>query len=106
FASARMLVYAGRIAWTVAYDTISAHQDKDDDLLIGLKSTALKFGAATPRWLLLFFALALLLIWFAGLLAGAGWVFTIGIVAAGFHAIWQLRQLDIADAGRGRRWCR
>jgi 4-hydroxybenzoate polyprenyltransferase len=99
-ASAPILLYAGGIAWTLAYDTIYAHQDKDDDLLIGLKSTALKFGAATPRWLLLFFALALLLIWFAGLLAGAGWVFTIGIVAAGFHAIWQLRQLDIADAGR------
>jgi 4-hydroxybenzoate polyprenyltransferase len=99
-ASAPMLLYAGGIAWTLAYDTIYAHQDKDDDLLIGLKSTALKFGAATPRWLLLFFALALLLIWFAGLLAGAGWVFTIGIVAAAFHAIWQLRQLDIADAGR------
>jgi 4-hydroxybenzoate polyprenyltransferase len=99
-ASAPILLYAGGIAWTLAYDTIYAHQDKDDDLLIGLKSTALKFGAATPRWLLLFFALALLLIWFAGLLAGAGWVFTIGIVAAAFHAIWQLRQLDIADAGR------
>ena len=99
-ASAPILLYAGGIAWTLAYDTIYAHQDKDDDLLIGLKSTALKFGAATPRWLLLFFALALLLIWFAGLLAGAGWVFTVGIVAAAFHAIWQLRQLDIADAGR------
>jgi 4-hydroxybenzoate polyprenyltransferase len=99
-ASAPILLYAGGIAWTLAYDTIYAHQDKDDDLLIGLKSTALKFGATTPRWLLLFFALALLLIWFAGLLAGAGWVFTIGIVAAAFHAIWQLRQLDIADAGR------
>ena len=66
----------------------------------GLKSTAVKFGAATPRWLALFFALALLLIWLATWLAGAGWVFTIAIVAAAFHAIWQLRQLDIADPDR------
>jgi 4-hydroxybenzoate polyprenyltransferase len=95
-----ILLYAGGIAWTLAYDTIYAHQDKDDDLLIGLKSTAVKFGAATPRWLALFFALALLLIWLAAWLAGAGWVFTIAIVAAAFHAIWQLRQLDIADPDR------
>jgi 4-hydroxybenzoate polyprenyltransferase len=95
-----LLLYAGGIAWTLAYDTIYAHQDKEDDLLIGLKSTALKFGALTPRWLALFFTLALLLIWLAGLLAGAGWVFTTAIVAAAFHAIWQLRHLDIADPGR------
>jgi 4-hydroxybenzoate polyprenyltransferase len=95
-----LLLYAGGIAWTLAYDTIYAHQDKEDDLLIGLKSTALKFGGSTPRWLALFFAIALALIWLAGLLAGTGWVFAIGIVAAAFHAIWQLRQLDIADPGR------
>ena len=95
-----ILLYAGGIAWTLAYDTIYAHQDKEDDLLIGIKSTALKFGAATPRWLALFFAVALLLIGLAGWLAGAGVLFTIGIVAAAFHAIWQLRQLDIADPGR------
>jgi 4-hydroxybenzoate polyprenyltransferase len=95
-----ILLYAGGIAWTLAYDTIYAHQDKEDDLLIGVKSTALKFGAATPRWLAAFFAAALLLIWLAGWLAGAGVPFTIGIVVAALHAIWQLRRLDIADPGR------
>ena len=92
-----LLLYAGCIFWTLGYDTIYAHQDKEDDLLIGVKSTAIKFGAATPRWLALFFALALLLIWLAARLAGAGWVFTIAIVAAAIHAIWQLRRLDITD---------
>src|SRR5262249_38907854 len=95
-----LVLYAGGIAWTLAYDTIYAHQDKEDDLLIGLKSTAIKFRASTPRWLAPFFALALLLIGWAGLLAGAGWIFAIGIGAAGFHALWQLRQLDIGDPGR------
>jgi len=95
-----ILLYAGGIAWTLAYDTIYAHQDKEDDLLIGVKSTALKFGATTPRWLAMFFAVALLLIWLGGWLAGAGVLFAIGIVVAAFHAIWQLRQLDIADPDR------
>jgi 4-hydroxybenzoate polyprenyltransferase len=95
-----ILLYAGGIAWTLAYDTIYAHQDKEDDLLIGVKSTALKFGAATPRWLTMFFAVALLVILLAGWLAGAGMLFTGGIVVAAFHAIWQLRQLAIDDPDR------
>jgi 4-hydroxybenzoate polyprenyltransferase len=41
----RSLLYAGGIAWTLGYDTIYAHQDKEDDALIGVKSTALRFGA-------------------------------------------------------------
>ena len=49
---APLLLYAGGIAWTLAYDTIYAHQDKEDDALIGVKSTALKFGAATKPWLI------------------------------------------------------
>ena len=59
---APLLLYAGGIAWTLAYDTIYAHQDKEDDALIGLKSTALKFGENTIWWLGLFFFLALALI--------------------------------------------
>ncbi|MGI9464083.1 MAG: 4-hydroxybenzoate octaprenyltransferase, partial [Aestuariivirgaceae bacterium] len=52
---AALVLYAGGISWTLAYDTIYAHQDKEDDVLIGVKSTALKFGAATHKWLAGFF---------------------------------------------------
>ncbi len=54
---APVLLYAAGIAWTLAYDTIYAHQDKDDDIMIGVKSTALLFGANTRPWLGGFFAL-------------------------------------------------
>ena len=60
--AAPLLLYAGGIAWTLAYDTIYAHQDKDDDILIGVKSTALKFGARSLPWLAFFFFAALALI--------------------------------------------
>ncbi len=48
---AAVILYGGAIAWTIGYDTIYAHQDRDDDALLGLKSTALKFGANTKIWL-------------------------------------------------------
>ena len=68
---AALVLYAGSVLWTIGYDTIYAHQDKEDDLLVGLKSTALRFGAATQRWLTGFYAGAVLLWSVAGVLAGA-----------------------------------
>jgi 4-hydroxybenzoate polyprenyltransferase len=93
-------LYLGGILWTLAYDTIYAHQDREDDALIGLKSSALKLGAATPRWLAVFFAAALGLVALAGWLAGAGPVYHIGVAAAGAHAVWQLARLDVDDPAR------
>ena len=98
--AAALVLYAGGIFWTLAYDTIYAHQDKEDDILIGIKSTALRLGAATPAWLAGFFGLALVLIDGAGWLAGAGIVFHTGMAAAALHAVWQLSRLDIDDGGR------
>ncbi|MEE4239249.1 MAG: UbiA family prenyltransferase, partial [Anderseniella sp.] len=97
---APVLLYLGGISWTLAYDTIYAHQDKEDDLLIGVKSTALKFGAATPKWLVLFFGLAVALIAAAGLMAGAGVIFFTGVAGAALHASWQMARLDIDDPAR------
>ena len=48
-----MLLYGGAVCWTIGYDTIYAHKDREDDDLIGLKSTALRFGRATRVWLAL-----------------------------------------------------
>lgn len=95
-----LLLYAGGIFWTLAYDTIYAHQDKEDDLLIGVKSTALRLGAATPGWLAGFFAAAFACFTAAAILAGTGAAAYIGLGAAGLLAIMQLRSLDIDDPQR------
>ncbi len=94
-----LALYAAGIFWTLAYDTIYAHQDREDDLLAGVKSTALKLGRDTPRWLAGFFATSIACLALAGWLAGAGAVFFATLAAAAAHAIWQLRKLDIDDAG-------
>ena len=57
-----LVLYAGSIAWVIGYDTIYAHQDAEDDALIGIKSTARLFGARTHRALIVFYALAVVLI--------------------------------------------
>jgi 4-hydroxybenzoate polyprenyltransferase len=90
-------LYLGGVFWTLAYDTIYAHQDKEDDALIGVKSTALKFGATTRPWVAAFFLLSLALIDLAGVLAGANVIFHLAVVAAAVHAAWQLSQLNIDD---------
>jgi 4-hydroxybenzoate polyprenyltransferase len=94
---AAAVLYAGAVAWTIGYDTIYAHQDREDDALLGLKSTALKFGRATKAWLAGFYTLAWLGITIAGLLAGAEIVFLLGMGAAGAHLFWQVATLDIND---------
>ncbi len=100
-----ILLYASGIAWTLFYDTIYAHQDKEDDVLIGVKSTARLFGAATGKWLGLFLILAVTLMSAAILLAllpEAGPVKLAVTLAApwamGWHLFWQMRRLDIDDA--------
>ncbi len=90
-------LYLGGFCWTMVYDTIYAHQDREDDALIGVKSTALKFGAATPAWLVAF-ALAAVAFWaLAGHLAAMAWPFWVGLAATGLHLAWQIATLDIDD---------
>jgi len=92
-----LLLYAGSIAWVIGYDTIYAHQDREDDALIGVKSTARLFGARTRLALMVFYALAVVLIGLAGAAAGAGPVYVIGCVFFGAHLGWQIDRLDIDD---------
>jgi 4-hydroxybenzoate polyprenyltransferase len=95
--SPALLLYAGSIAWVIGYDTIYAHQDREDDALIGIKSTALLFGRRTKRMLGLFYGLAVLLIGAAGFSAGGGLVFGLGLLAFAGHLAWQIVRLDIDD---------
>jgi 4-hydroxybenzoate polyprenyltransferase len=92
-----LVLYAGAIAWVIGYDTIYAHQDREDDALIGIKSTAILFGQNTKRMLLVFYTLAAVLIAIAGALAGAGVFFKLGLGAFSLHLAWQIVRLDIDD---------
>jgi 4-hydroxybenzoate polyprenyltransferase len=92
-----LLLYAGSIAWVIGYDTIYAHQDREDDALIGIKSTALLFGERTKPMLTIFYTLAMVLIGLAGWIAGGGIMFSIGLAAFAAHLAWQVVRLDIAD---------
>jgi 4-hydroxybenzoate polyprenyltransferase len=91
------LLYAGAISWVIGYDTIYAHQDREDDALIGIKSTALLFGERTKSMLGLFYTLAVALIAFAGWSAGGSVVFAPGLGAFAAHLAWQVVRLDIHD---------
>lgn len=93
-----LLLYAGSILWTIGYDTIYALQDIEDDALIGVRSTARLFGRRARLFIGLFYAAALSLWIWAGLSAGAGWVFlAFMLIPAGLFA-WQIRTLDPHNA--------
>lgn len=93
-----LVLYGGTVAWVIGYDTIYAHQDKEDDALIGLKSTALRFGDATPGWLTGFFACAWLCWLAAALLAGAGLITMTALAIVALQMTWQVTTLDTAHA--------
>jgi 4-hydroxybenzoate polyprenyltransferase len=92
------LLYIGGIAWTLGYDTIYAHQDKEDDILVGVKSTALKLGAATRPWLAGFYAAAVALFAAAGIADGLGWPFYAALALGAAQLAWQVIDVDLDDA--------
>ena len=92
-----LLLYAGSIAWVIAYDTIYAHQDAEDDALIGIKSTARLFADRTHLALILFYGLAVVLIGAALVTAHAGVAAWIGLAGFAAHLGWQVHRLDTAD---------
>ena len=92
-----LFLYAGSIAWVIGYDTVYAHQDIEDDALIGVKSTARLFGAQTHRALILFYSLAVILIGAALALSGVGVPAWIGLAVFAGHLGWQITRLRIDD---------
>jgi 4-hydroxybenzoate polyprenyltransferase len=92
-----VVLYAGSIAWVIGYDTIYAHQDAEDDALIGIKSTALLFGPKTKPALAIFYGLAVVLIGAALWLAAARWPAWTGLAAFAAHLAWQIARLNTGD---------
>lgn len=91
------LLYLGSLFWTIGYDTIYAHQDKEDDAIIGVRSTALMFGARTKIYLAIFYQTALTawafgMIWAGTSLSGIG-----GLILVSAHLGWQIARLKIND---------
>jgi 4-hydroxybenzoate polyprenyltransferase len=92
-----LLLYVGSIFWVIGYDTIYAHQDREDDALVGIKSTALLFGTRTRPMLAVCYALAVLFLALAAWSAGAGPISAIGLAAFAAHLARQVMRLDIGD---------
>jgi 4-hydroxybenzoate polyprenyltransferase len=94
-----VVLWLAGLAWTLGYDTIYAHQDKEDDAKIGVKSSALKLGDRSRPWVGGFYALALGGIAAAAWLAGLHPIAYAGLAAAGLHAVWQVRgwRLDVPE---------
>jgi 4-hydroxybenzoate polyprenyltransferase len=92
-----LLLYLGGICWTLGYDTIYAHQDKEDDVRIGVKSSAIALGSRTRPWLFAFYAGALALWGAAGASAGLRPLFWLGLAATALQLGWQAARVDIDD---------
>ncbi|MGX1498357.1 4-hydroxybenzoate octaprenyltransferase [Roseibium aggregatum] len=92
-----LFLYVGGICWTIGYDTIYAHQDKEDDALVGVKSTARLFGEHTKPALILLYSCATALFFMAAMFADAGPAAFVGILAGVVHLGWQIVVLDIDD---------
>ncbi|KAK6101244.1 4-hydroxybenzoate polyprenyl transferase [Brugia pahangi] len=92
-----LLLYMASVNWTLIYDTIYAHQDKADDLIAGVKSTALLFGDRTKYWLIGFAALTMLGLGTTGVMVQQTWPFYSALTATGVHLAWQIGTVNIND---------
>ena len=107
---AALALYTGGLAWTLHYDTIYAHQDKEDDALVGVKSTALKLGAQTKPWLAGFSIATVALFELAMAFAGLGWPALLAVAVVALHLAWQILTVDLDDPAdclakfRSNRW--
>ncbi|OZJ03608.1 hypothetical protein BZG36_03699 [Bifiguratus adelaidae] len=91
-------LYLGGVSWTLVYDTIYAHQDKKDDVQVGVKSTALRFGEKTPQWLAAFSTSFVSLTALAGYMNGQGLPFyAVSVAGTAAHLAWQLRTVQYDD---------
>ncbi len=91
-------LYAGTIAWIIGYDTIYALQDREDDALVGIRSSALRLGERVRGGVALFYGLAVALWAAAFWMLRPDWLVLIALLPVALHLIWQVATLDPADA--------
>jgi 4-hydroxybenzoate polyprenyltransferase len=90
-----LLLYLAGIFWTLGYDTIYAHQDKEDDALIGVKSSARFLGASTRPALYGFYGATVLMLSAVGVAANLGWLYFVFLSAGAVQLVWQAARVDI-----------
>ena len=90
-----LVLYAAAFLWILGYDTIYAHQDREDDALVGVRSTARRFGERTRPFLLFCYGGAVALLLLAGFLAGSGVLFYPALLLPAVLLLWQVGRLDI-----------
>ncbi len=88
-------LYAAGIFWTLGYDTIYAHQDREDDALAGIKSSARWLGSSTKTALVIFYSATLIALLYAAFVAGLSGVTCALLMLGGVHLFWQIYRLDI-----------
>ena len=91
------LLYAAGICWTLGYDTIYAHQDIEDDLRVGVKSSAIALQKNTKPFLWIIYGIMLILLMISGYLLTLSWPFYVGLATAGVMLCWQVMTLDVSD---------
>jgi 4-hydroxybenzoate polyprenyltransferase len=91
-----ILLYAAGILWTLGYDTIYALQDKEDDALVGVKSSALRLGSGVRQGVAIFYAGTIVVLAATGWAAGLSWLYGLFLLGAAAQAAWQVVTLDIA----------
>ena len=92
-----VLLYVAGVFWTLGYDTIYAHMDKNDDILVGVKSTAIRLGENTRAWLFIFYGLTIGFLVLVGIKGDLMVIYYFGIIALLFHFKNQIKKLDIHD---------
>ncbi|KAM3380923.1 4-hydroxybenzoate polyprenyltransferase, mitochondrial isoform X1 [Capsicum galapagoense] len=90
-------LYASGVFWTLVYDTIYAHQDKEDDLKVGVKSTALRFGDSTKEWISGFGLACISSLALSGVNADIGWPYYAFLTAASGQLAWQIWTVDLSS---------
>ncbi|APE28232.1 4-hydroxybenzoate octaprenyltransferase [Aurantiacibacter gangjinensis] len=94
-----LALYAGSALWCIGYDTIYALQDREDDALVGIKSSALRLGGRVKSGVALFYAGALALWALAFWLLRADWIALLALLPVAGHLLWQVATLDVDDPG-------
>jgi len=92
-----LMLYIAGFFWTLGYDTIYAHQDKKDDALVGIKSTALLFGNRSKFWVRIFYILCMTFLLLASLLAGTGIISLVLLIIPFMHLLRQIQDWNIDD---------